>query len=51
MSAAFGGYAVRDPDHDRHTEVKEWIAEDFDSNIIDAGWLGEQVPQSAHQAP
>jgi hypothetical protein len=39
--------AIRDPNHDRHTESKEWIAEDFDPNIIDAGWLGEQVAQLA----
>jgi Plasmid pRiA4b ORF-3-like protein len=35
--------AIRDPDHDRHVEFKEWIAEDFDPNIIDPGCLGEQV--------
>jgi Plasmid pRiA4b ORF-3-like protein len=39
--------AIRDPDHDRHTEFKEWIAEDFDPNIIDAGWLGEEVNKLA----
>src|SRR5579875_2037172 len=39
--------AIRDPNHDRHTKSKEWIAEDFDPNIIDAGWLGEQVAQLA----
>jgi hypothetical protein len=35
--------ALSDPNHERHTEFKEWIAEDFDPNIIDAGQLGEQV--------
>jgi len=35
--------AIRDPNHDRHAEFKEWIAEDFDPNIIDADPLGEQV--------
>lgn len=39
--------AIRDPNHDRHIEFKEWIAEDFDPNIIDAGWLGEQIAQLA----
>jgi Plasmid pRiA4b ORF-3-like protein len=39
--------AIRNPDHDRHAEFKEWIAEDFDPNIIDADWLGEQVAQLA----
>jgi hypothetical protein len=35
--------AIRDPNHDRHAECKEWIAEDFDPNIIDGDQLGEQV--------
>jgi Plasmid pRiA4b ORF-3-like protein len=39
--------AIGDPDHDRHAECKEWIAEDFDPNAVDAGWLGEQVTKLA----
>jgi Plasmid pRiA4b ORF-3-like protein len=35
--------AIRDPDHDRHAEFKEWIAEDFDPNIVDAEQLGKEV--------
>jgi hypothetical protein len=39
--------ALSDPGHERHAEFKEWIAEDFDPNVIDAGSLGEQVAQLA----
>lgn len=39
--------AISDPDHERHAEFKEWIAEDFDPNIADANGLGEQVAQLA----
>jgi Plasmid pRiA4b ORF-3-like protein len=39
--------AINDPGHERHAEFKEWIAEDFDPNVIDAGSLGEQVAQLA----
>jgi hypothetical protein len=35
--------AIRDPDHERHAEFKEWIAEDFDPNIVDAEQLGKEV--------
>jgi hypothetical protein len=35
--------ALADPGHERHAEFKEWFGADFDPNIIDAGWLGEQV--------
>ncbi|MDD2676925.1 MAG: plasmid pRiA4b ORF-3 family protein [Methylacidiphilaceae bacterium] len=35
--------ALSDPGHERHAEFKEWIPEDFDPNVIDADWLGEQV--------
>lgn len=39
--------AINDPGHEHHPEFKEWIAEDFDPNVIDAGSLGEQVAQLA----
>ena len=35
--------AIRDPNHGRYAEFKEWIVEDFDPYIIDADRLGEQV--------
>jgi len=39
--------AISDPGHERHAEFKEWIAEDFDPNVIDADRLGEQVAELA----
>jgi hypothetical protein len=39
--------AITDPDHERHAEFKEWVGEEFDPNIIDSGWLGEQVARLA----
>ena len=39
--------AIRDPDHDRHAEFKEWIAGEFDPNAADADRLGKQVAQLA----
>jgi hypothetical protein len=35
--------AIRDPQHERHAEFKEWIADDFNPNVVDAKWLAEEV--------
>jgi hypothetical protein len=35
--------AIHDPKHERHAELKEWIADDFDPNAVDAEWLAEEV--------
>jgi Plasmid pRiA4b ORF-3-like protein len=35
--------AIHDPKHERHAELKEWIAGDFDPNAVDAQWLTEEV--------
>jgi hypothetical protein len=35
--------AIHDHKHERHAELKEWIADDFDPNLVDAQWLTEQV--------
>jgi Plasmid pRiA4b ORF-3-like protein len=35
--------AIRDPKHERHVELKEWIAYDFDPNIVDTEGLAEEV--------
>jgi hypothetical protein len=29
--------------HERHAEFKEWIADDFDPDLVDAAWLAEEV--------
>ena|SRR5262245_10234314 len=35
--------AINDPKHERHAELMEWIADDFDPNLVDAEALAEEV--------
>ncbi len=35
--------AIHDPKHERHAELKEWTANDFDPNVVDADGLAEEV--------
>jgi Plasmid pRiA4b ORF-3-like protein len=35
--------AIGDPKHERHAEFREWVADDFDPNIVDAAQLAEDV--------
>lgn len=35
--------AIHDPKHERHAELKEWTADNFDPNVVDADGLGEEV--------
>jgi pRiA4b ORF-3-like protein len=35
--------AIHDPKHERHAELKEWTADDFDPNVVDADGLAEEV--------
>ena len=35
--------AIHDPKHERHAEFKEWTADDFDANVVDAEGLAEEV--------
>lgn len=35
--------AIKDPKHERHAELIEWIADDFDPNVVDAEWLIAEV--------
>ena len=35
--------AIGNPKHERHDEFKEWLADDFNPNLVDAGWLAEEV--------
>jgi hypothetical protein len=39
--------AIHDPKHERHAELKEWIADDFDPNAVDAQRLTEEVAELA----
>ena len=27
--------AIKDPEHEHHDEIREWIAEDFDPHVVD----------------
>jgi len=35
--------AIADPKHERHVELSEWIADDFDPNAGDSDWLAEEL--------
>jgi hypothetical protein len=41
--------AIGDPDHERHAECKEWLAEDFDPNTVNATRLADEVAELAKQ--
>jgi hypothetical protein len=31
--------AIADPSHERHNELKEWFADDFNPHVVDVDWL------------
>jgi hypothetical protein len=35
--------AINDPDHERHAELTEWFADDFDPTVVNADQLAEEV--------
>ena len=35
--------AIKDPEHERHEELTEWIGRDFDPGAVDAEWLTAEV--------
>jgi hypothetical protein len=35
--------AIGDPKHERYAEFNEWLSDDFDPNVVDPGWLAEEV--------
>jgi hypothetical protein len=35
--------AIGDPKHERHAEFAQWVADDFDPNIVDADWLAKEL--------
>lgn len=35
--------AIKDPEHERHDEIREWLAEDFDPHVIDIEALTSNV--------
>jgi hypothetical protein len=43
--------ALADPSHERHSESKEWLADDFNPHVVDVDWLSEDVAYLAEQWP
>jgi hypothetical protein len=41
--------AIADPSHERHSELKEWLADDFNPHVVDVDWLSEDVAYLAEQ--
>jgi len=35
--------AIGDPKHERHAELKEWVEDDFDPNVVDADQLADAL--------
>ena len=38
--------AIADPSHERHRELKEWFADDFNPHVVDIDWLAEDSRRS-----
>ena len=41
--------AIHDPKHDRHAELKDWIGDDFDPNLVDTDQLADELAALAKQ--
>jgi hypothetical protein len=41
--------AIKDPKHPEHEELKEWLADDFDPDAFDMGWVNQQLRASSRQ--
>jgi len=41
--------AIADPSHERHHELKEWFADDFNPHVVDFDWLSEDVAELAQR--
>src|SRR6266446_8395189 len=41
--------AIADPNHERHRELKEWFADDFNPHVLDVDWLAEDVAALAER--
>ena len=35
--------AIADPSHERHRELKEWFADDFNPHVVDVDWLSQAL--------
>jgi len=43
--------AIKDPKHERHKDLTEWIGNDFDPDAVDADWLTAEVEALAEKWP
>ena len=41
--------AIADPSHERHSELKEWLADDFKPNVVDVDGLSHDVADLARR--
>ena len=41
--------AIADPSHERHGELKEWLADDFNPHVVDIDWLSKDVADLAQR--
>jgi hypothetical protein len=41
--------ALADPSHERHGELKEWLADDFNPHVVDIDWLSKDVADLAQR--
>ena len=41
--------AIADPGHERHGELREWFADDFDPHVVDVDGLAEDVAELARR--
>jgi hypothetical protein len=41
--------AIADPSHERHNELKEWFADDFNPHVVDVDWLSQDVAELAQR--
>lgn len=41
--------ALADPSHERHRELKEWFADDFNPHVVGVDWLSEDVAELAQR--
>jgi hypothetical protein len=41
--------ALADPSNERHGELKEWLADDFNPDVVDIDWLSKDVADLAQR--
>lgn len=41
--------AIANPSHERHSEFKEWLADDFNPHVVDVDWLSKDVADLAQR--